>query len=1203
MHLTSPASHLFLLITLSIITGGASGSESQVPTAMSVQATAHGARIACPLQDIEGWLTQRGLEVRSVEDGEPGSVHMRAVVLGRDDSSISLQDGEVLVSEGIARLVRPGVIEEVTTSGDGIRQDWVVTERPSGRGPLSLGVSISGATISGLQDQRLDLRLEGGRAMTWHALRVFDAGGITLPARFSRRDDMVAIVVDDHEARYPIRIDPTFTDSDWFTVGQYPGTVGAVRAMIPFAGDLIVAGEFSMAGSVPGTGHIACWNGTTWSALGGGTNGTVNALTTDGTSLYAGGSFTLAGGTAVNNVAQWNGATWSAVGSAGSDPVTALAMLGTTLCAAGRFPHESGWLKRVVSWNGSTWVPIGTGLYADGLIGNGPSFSDISCLTAIGSKLYAGGTSSTGGGTVVEWDGAEWSHMAGGLTGFVYTCVAIGSDLYIGGFQMSCQDLPDATNFFRWDGTSWSSPGNGFSYPVYAIGMHDGTIYASGVERVGAYDIAHVKKWNGTVWDDAANESIRGTIRCIGSFGNALHIGGAIGSTGDSPDVDEARLAGIARFDSGTWAVLGNGVMGKVQALAALGDDLYVGGTISAAGGQRIHHLVRWNGSDWSAVGTGLSGYWVTALHVMDNKLYVGGTFDTAGGVATNGVACWDGVTWSTVGTGTFPGMITTLTGEGNELFAGGHIGSPEGFVCRASGGVWTQLGTNATGPVLSLAMYGGKVHAAGRFGFIGGVAAQYVARWEGSTWSRLVPQLTSAPVSALEVLNGRLYAAGAFSIIGGVSAKRVASWNGTTWAAVGSGLNSSVYEVHDLLARGSDLYVSGIFTQAGDVPANGLACWNGTAWSALGTGSGGLCLGATTTDLFVGDDYGVRRAHLTAPPTIPVDSDAVANQVAENAAIGSGTGLTINASDPEGAPLGFSLVTDAGGRFAIHPTTGVVTLAGTVNYEAATSHAITVRASDGINTVTQAFVIAVTNVDEPPTTPVDVDAAANEVIEEASIGSVVGLTASATDPEGLAISYDLTDSAGGRFAIHATTGVVTLVGALDYETTASHVITVRASDNINTITQTFTITITDANEPPTTPVDIDAAANEVIEGAPLGSVVGLTASASDPEGLAITYDLTDSAGGRFAIDPITGVVTLAGGVSHAASVSHAITVRATVSGQTTSTVFVIAVKAPTGGGGPSSGGGGGSGGCGLGGLIAALALMALGLRRWTQPL
>jgi Ca2+-binding RTX toxin-like protein len=62
---------------------------------------------------------------------------------------------------------------------------------------------------------------------------------------------------------------------------------------------------------------------------------------------------------------------------------------------------------------------------------------------------------------------------------------------------------------------------------------------------------------------------------------------------------------------------------------------------------------------------------------------------------------------------------------------------------------------------------------------------------------------------------------------------------------------------------------------------------------------------------------------------------------------------------------LFYSLLDDAGGRFAINPVTGVVTVANgaLLDYETATSHNITVQVSDTALTSSQTFTIAVTNV------------------------------------------------------------------------------------------------------------------------------------------------------------------------------------------------------------------------------------------------
>jgi hypothetical protein len=80
-----------------------------------------------------------------------------------------------------------------------------------------------------------------------------------------------------------------------------------------------------------------------------------------------------------------------------------------------------------------------------------------------------------------------------------------------------------------------------------------------------------------------------------------------------------------------------------------------------------------------------------------------------------------------------------------------------------------------------------------------------------------------------------------------------------------------------------------------------------------------------------------------------------------------------------------------------------------------------------------------------------DSNAATNAVAEGAANGTAVGVTALATDPDGSAgVSYSLDANAGGRFAINATTGVVTVANGslLDFETSTSHDITVRATSS-----------------------------------------------------------------------------------------------------------------------------------------------------------
>ena len=152
-----------------------------------------------------------------------------------------------------------------------------------------------------------------------------------------------------------------------------------------------------------------------------------------------------------------------------------------------------------------------------------------------------------------------------------------------------------------------------------------------------------------------------------------------------------------------------------------------------------------------------------------------------------------------------------------------------------------------------------------------------------------------------------------------------------------------------------------------------------------------------------------------------------------------------------------------------------------------------------------------------------DSNAAANTVAEDAVNGTVVGITALATDADGTdTVTYSLSDDAGGLFTIDANTGVITVANALDYETATSHSVTVLAtSSDTSTSSQAFTINVTDINESAVGPVtDSNAAANTVSEAAVNGTLVGITALATDADGTdTVTYSLSDDAGGLFTID------------------------------------------------------------------------------------
>jgi len=274
-----------------------------------------------------------------------------------------------------------------------------------------------------------------------------------------------------------------------------------------------------------------------------------------------------------------------------------------------------------------------------------------------------------------------------------------------------------------------------------------------------------------------------------------------------------------------------------------------------------------------------------------------------------------------------------------------------------------------------------------------------------------------------------------------------------------------------------------------------------------------------------------------TETPVIVSDGgglNAVLN-VAENS-----TAVTVVSATDADVPTPTLTYSIIGGTdqalFAIDSLSGAVSFLAAQDFEHPTSagggnaYEVIVQASDGVHADTQTLKVLVTDANEYGVGPImDQDAVADAVDENVAIGTTVGLTVQAVDPDGTGntVTYALDDSAGGLFAIDSVSGVVKVAGALDAEAATSRNLIVRAtSADGSSLTRTYTIAVRDLDEfDVTVPADANAAANTVREDAAVGTVVGLTVTGTDADATSntITYSLTNSAGGRFAIDATTG--------------------------------------------------------------------------------
>jgi hypothetical protein len=243
----------------------------------------------------------------------------------------------------------------------------------------------------------------------------------------------------------------------------------------------------------------------------------------------------------------------------------------------------------------------------------------------------------------------------------------------------------------------------------------------------------------------------------------------------------------------------------------------------------------------WAAIapdgpGNGAANARVFAFETYGSELYVAGTFEAVGGQANaNYLVKWNGSSWSQVGT----------SADGGSVF---------------------------TASVRSLAVANGYLYAGGDFVDAAGITeADYVARWDGTSWSAVgsngakdgaIPTRVWHNVQALTVSGADLYVGGTFDDLAGIqAADNIARWDGSTWSAVGSdsvGDGAISGGVADILVSGDGVYAAGSFRDAnGNPAADHIALWDGTDWLALGSNSeGGGALSDTVSALvMIGSD------------------------------------------------------------------------------------------------------------------------------------------------------------------------------------------------------------------------------------------------------------------------------------------------------------------------------------------------------------
>ncbi|GGG57065.1 hypothetical protein GCM10011414_28640 [Croceivirga lutea] len=287
------------------------------------------------------------------------------------------------------------------------------------------------------------------------------------------------------------------------------------------------------------------------------------------------------------------------------------------------------------------------------------------------------------GKTAQVLDGA-WNQISSSVNGVV-EAIAIDNEgnYYIGGNFSNAGSIT-ANNIAKYNAvTGWEALGQGVNGQVNTITLLEDEVIVGGeFSTAGGTTANSIAKWSGNAWQNYGEGTNGAVLTTVVGDDKTIYVGGTFSSVGN------INANNIALIQDNNWKALidaqtaGNGTNNEVRSIALdKNSNVYLGGNFDSAGNKNTSRIAMWNGSSFSALGDGTSGF-VQAIEVTEAYIYAGGNFSLAGNKTVNRLARWNrsSSSWESVDEG-LNGNVNSITTYKNGLLIGGNFTNASGFL------------------------------------------------------------------------------------------------------------------------------------------------------------------------------------------------------------------------------------------------------------------------------------------------------------------------------------------------------------------------------------------------------------------------------------------------------------------------------------------------------------------------------------------